>query len=153
MSIKGITKEQIAARIKKGLSNEQSDREKAFSAIDVQFVDCGDGSDGKNIWAEYSFEPDYRYLNSYDIVHGGAVMTAMDECTGTLACIASGSWHVTTTDFSTSFLRPMTKGKYTIHCEMTHIGRRMINGLGRVYNEDGKLCATSLGTYMPLQPE
>ncbi|EXJ61670.1 hypothetical protein A1O7_02099 [Cladophialophora yegresii CBS 114405] len=80
-------------------------------------------------------------------LHGGAAATLLDNLTSTaLVTIAKEGFmdegHVSRT-ITTSYLRPVPMGaKVIVDCEVHGAGRNTANILGKVYNEEGKLCVT-----------
>ncbi|KIW69977.1 hypothetical protein PV04_02289 [Phialophora macrospora] len=80
-------------------------------------------------------------------LHGGAAATLLDNLTSTaLVTIAREGFldggHVSRT-ITMSYLRPVPMGaKVTVECDVLAAGRNTANVLGKVYNEEGKLCVT-----------
>lgn len=106
---------------------------------------------GKHAEIDYEYTRKEQQLNPYGGVHGGIVCTVFDTAIGIGADALSGHL-VTTTDLSTSFLRALNGETYKIHVEYTHIGGRLISGIGYMYDkESGELCATCMATYMIIQ--
>lgn len=103
---------------------------------------------------DFSFTREELDLNPYGGVHGGIVCTVFDTAMG-IGCVALCGHLVTTTDLSTSYLRALNGEHYRIHTEYTHIGSRLINCLGYIYDTDNgdELCSTCMATYMQIAGE
>ena len=80
-------------------------------------------------------------------LHGGASATLLDYLTSTvLVTIATEGFldggHVSRT-ITMSYLRPVPmNAKVTVECEVHAAGRNTANVIGRIYNDQGKLCVT-----------
>ncbi len=140
-----MTNEEYAKEIKKAINiNRVISPKRMNSLLDLKFLDC----DVEKKSASFLFESKECFTNPYDGVHGGAIAAIFDYAGGLLSLVV-GRQFVTTTSLSTSYLRPMNGKKFRVDIEITHIGRRMSNMYGRIYDmETEKLCATSEINYM-----
>ncbi len=86
---------------------------------------------------------------NYGIVHGGAIASLIDSATAfaTLTLIESGE-RTTTIDLTISFLRPLSSGQATAMAKVIRAGRRIVVVSAEVVDDDGKLVATALSTYI-----
>ena len=57
---------------------------------------------------------------------------------------------VTTVDLTISYLRPLTKGRATATAKVVKSGRRLFVVTADVLDNDGRLAATALSTYIKL---
>jgi uncharacterized protein (TIGR00369 family) len=98
-------------------------------------------------WTKWSLVIGSELCNKGGNLHGGAAATLLDNLTSTaLVTIAKEGFldggHVSRT-ITMSYLRPVPMGaKVTVECEVLAAGRNTANVLGKVYNEEGKLCVT-----------
>ncbi len=102
--------------------------------------------------ADYSYRVSDDHLNPYGEVHGGIAAALFDTCIGYTAAGARMN-PVTTTDMSISYYRALTGPTFRLHVELTHIGRKMVSGHAKIFNDrTGELCCAALSTYMVLAP-
>lgn len=87
-----------------------------------------------------------EHLNSFGIVHGGAVMTLLDVVMASAARSLEPEMGMITIELKTSFMRP-AQGVLTAHGEVLHRTRKMAFVEGRILNEQGQLCAHATGTF------
>ncbi len=100
--------------------------------------------------SELHYAPRTEHLNSFDVTHGGAVMTLLDVVMATAARSVAQELGVVTIEMKTSFMRPakVEPGQKLIaRGELQHRTRSMAFTEGRVYDADGQLCAVSTGTF------
>jgi uncharacterized protein (TIGR00369 family) len=100
--------------------------------------------------SELHYAPKAEHLNSFEVTHGGAVMTLLDVVMATAARSIEPAMGVVTIEMKTTFMRPakvalgdtlMARG------ELQHRTRSMAFTEGRVYDASGQLCAVSTGTF------
>lgn len=86
--------------------------------------------------------------NSLDIVHGGVIATLIDTAMGTLinTFLPEGK-AVVTTELQTHYLKPAKGDKLTCICSILHKGGKIIVLEGKVYRNDGALCAHSTASF------
>lgn len=87
-----------------------------------------------------------EHLNSFGIVHGGAVMTLLDVVMASAARSLQPEMGMITIELKTSFMRP-AQGALTALGEVLHRTRKMAFVEGRVVDEQGQLCAHATGTF------
>lgn len=100
--------------------------------------------------SELHYAPRPEHLNSFDVTHGGAVMTFLDVIMATAARSIEPEWGVVTIEMKTSFMRPAkvpAGGKLLGKGYLQHRTRSMAFTEGRIYDADGQLCATATGTF------
>ncbi|MEJ6005625.1 PaaI family thioesterase [Paucibacter sp. AS339] len=95
------------------------------------------------------------HLNSWEVAHGGVLMTMLDVA----MAHAARSIHVSdrgmgpgvvTVEMKTSFMRP-GEGELRAIAELLHSTATMAFCEGRVIGEDGKLCAHATATFKYLK--
>lgn len=100
--------------------------------------------------SELHFAPRPEHLNSYDVTHGGAVMTLLDVVMATAARSVAPELGVVTVEMKTSFMRPAqvpAGQKLVARGELMHRTRSMAFTEGRLYDANGQLCAAATGTF------
>ena len=96
--------------------------------------------------SQISYTPRPEHLNSFDVAHGGAVMTLLDVSMATAARSVEKSLSVVTIEMKSTFFRPST-GKLTALGELLHRTKTTAFVDSKVFNEQGELCAHSTGTF------
>jgi uncharacterized protein (TIGR00369 family) len=104
--------------------------------------------DGK---AELRVDLAEAHLNSWEVAHGGVLMTMLDVAMAHAA--RSGAGHdlasgpgVATVEMKTSFMRP-AEGQLRALGTLLHKTTTMAFTEGSVFNEAGQLCAHATGTF------
>lgn len=99
--------------------------------------------------AEISMPITDNLLQSGGIVHGGMMCTLIDSVLGTVvrATLQKAS-PVATIDLNVSFLRPGGVGRLYARGEPIKTGRRVLVGIGEVFDESGRKLASGRGSFM-----
>jgi len=100
--------------------------------------------------SELHFKPRAEHLNSFDITHGGAVMTLLDVVMATAARSVEPDMGVVTIEMKTSFMRParISEGEHLVAKGLLLLRTKtMIFTEGKVYDAAGQLCAHATGTF------
>lgn len=86
------------------------------------------------------------------ILHGGAIMGMLDEVSGVAVATVNRGEEQVTLELKINFLRPLHKenSPYTIEGEVLRAGSTTVVAMGRIYDSQGKLLATSIGTWYIL---
>jgi uncharacterized protein (TIGR00369 family) len=100
----------------------------------------GDGS------ARMLYDSRPEHLNSFGIVHGGAVMTLLDIVMASAARSLQPEMGMITIELKTSFMRP-AQGALTALGEVLHRTRKLVFVEGRIMDAQGQLCAHATGTF------
>lgn len=97
-----------------------------------------------------------RFPPPHDVRHlsGQAVMALADTLLifPVLACVGDER-EMATLNMSTEFLRPIHDGDIRIVAQVLKLGRTAIRGRVDIYDEAGKLCATSMVCYVYVNPQ
>ncbi|MEH0167509.1 PaaI family thioesterase [Paucibacter sp. JuS9] len=105
--------------------------------------------------AELRVDLKEAHLNSWEVAHGGVLMTLLDVA----MAHAARSIHrdqpdfgpgVVTVEMKTSFMRP-GEGELRAVGKLLHRSTTMAFCEGSVFGEDGKLCAHATGTFKYLR--
>ena len=96
------------------------------------------------------FAPRPEHLNSFDVTHGGAVMTFLDVIMATAARSVDPDMGVVTIEMKTTFMRPAkvpSGDKLVGQGRLVHRTRSMAFSEGHIYDAQGQLCAAATGTF------
>jgi uncharacterized protein (TIGR00369 family) len=101
------------------------------------------------------YTPKPEHLNSFDVLHGGVVMTLLDVGMASAARSVQPELGVLTIEMKTSFMRasPGDGSTLTVKSTLLHRTGRMAFVEGRIFDAQGQLCAQATGTfkYAPRQ--
>jgi len=100
--------------------------------------------------SELHFAPRPEHLNSFDVTHGGAVMTFLDVIMATAARSVDPVMGVVTIEMKTTFMRPaqVPAGQHLVgKGHLKHRTRSMAFTEGSVFDAQGRLCAHATGTF------
>jgi uncharacterized protein (TIGR00369 family) len=94
-----------------------------------------------------SVEPRPELLNSFDVFHGGVIMTLLDVAMAVAARFSRNhAGGVMTVDMSVSFLRSAS-GRLVAEGRVLRGGQSLYFCEGEVLDESGELVAKALGTF------
>jgi uncharacterized protein (TIGR00369 family) len=100
--------------------------------------------------SELHFAPRPEHFNSFNVTHGGAVMTFLDVIMATAARSVDQQMGVVTIEMKTTFMRPakVPAGQKLVgKGHLVHRTRSMAFTEGRIYDTEGHLCAMATGTF------
>ncbi len=96
--------------------------------------------------SELGFDPRAEHLNSFDVVHGGVVLSLMDVTMAVAARSVQKDMGVVTVELKTSFMRS-ARGRLTACGLLLHRTRSIAFTEARVLDAQGDLCAHATGTF------
>ncbi|MDB5860623.1 MAG: Phenylacetic acid degradation-related protein [Ramlibacter sp.] len=96
--------------------------------------------------SELKFLPRPEHMNSFQVAHGGAVMTLLDVTLATAARSVEQGIGVVTIEMKTTFMRPC-QGALTARGRLMHRTKSMAFTEGTVYDAAGNACAHATGTF------
>ena len=103
-----------------------------------------DEQDGEFVF-EVSFPTDC--LNPQGNVQGGMITSMLDDCTALCVLFSTkGKKFPNTTDFHTTFHRPLSHESITIKSSILKIGKNIVSVEGKIFNEKNMLVASCLHT-------
>ncbi|MFZ5826481.1 MAG: PaaI family thioesterase [Bacillota bacterium] len=89
----------------------------------------------------------YELENSWQVAHGGVVMTLLDVTAGMALLSATGAEHgVATVSLTCHFVAP-ARGRLTCEGRLVHRGARLATCEAEVRDAEGGLVARALGTF------
>jgi uncharacterized protein (TIGR00369 family) len=101
--------------------------------------------------AEVQVDLEAAHLNSWEVAHGGVLMTLLDVAMAHAArSLHADGPGVVTVEMKTSFMRP-AEGRLTAKGVLLHRSTTMAFCEGSVFNEDHQLCAHATGTFKYLR--
>ena len=133
-----------------------TDRTPLKFALDIPFVEAL----GMQLWrfeggqAEISLELQPQMMNSWQVAHGGVVMTLLDVVMAHAARSVReddrSAPGIVTVEMKTSFMRP-AEGRLVATGKLLHGTSRMAFCEGSVRDASGELCAHATGTFKCLR--
>ena len=96
--------------------------------------------------SEISFETRPEHQNTFQVTHGGAVMTLLDVSMATAARSAQQDMGVVTIEMKTSFMRP-SRGLLLAKGQLKHRTASMAFMESTIFDTDGNACAHATGTF------
>ena len=100
--------------------------------------------------SEMHYAPRPEHLNSFEVTHGGAIMTLMDVTMATAARSVQADMGVVTIEMKTSFMQPAKAGpggKLVGKGRLIHRTRTMAFTEATIYDPAGRACAHATGTF------
>lgn len=96
--------------------------------------------------SELIFKPRPEHLNSFAVVHGGALMTLLDVTLAIAARSVEKTMGAVTIEMKTTFMQP-ARGPLTAKGHLMHRTATMAFTEGTVFDESGRACAHATGTF------
>jgi uncharacterized protein (TIGR00369 family) len=115
------------------------------NGLHLDFIQRGD-----SIEARFNFDETYAGAPTY--VHGGIIMTALDDAMAWAAIAIHAKFSVTS-QFEARFLRPVQTGQpHVVRAEAGPVGPddKTMRMTSRVRREDGTVCAEATATYRSI---
>ena len=97
-------------------------------------------------YSEIHFEARPEHLNSFNVAHGGVVMTLLDVAMAVAARSVQKDMGVVTIEMKTSFMQP-SRGKLSAKGHLMHRTATMAFTEASIYDSEGRACAHSTGTF------
>jgi uncharacterized protein (TIGR00369 family) len=95
------------------------------------------------------YDPQAEHLNTFDVTHGGAIMTLLDVAMASAARSVAPDQGVVTIEMKTSFMRPAV-GPLSAHGELVHRTATLAFTQATVRDAQGRACAQATGTFKYL---
>ena len=96
--------------------------------------------------SEMRFTPKAEHMNSFQVAHGGAIMTLLDVSMATAARSVDKATGVVTIEMKTSFMQP-ANGTLTAKGRLMHRTKSMAFAETQLFDAQGRLCAHATGTF------
>lgn len=96
--------------------------------------------------SELRYEARPEHHNSFDVTHGGALMTLLDVAMATAARSQSPDMGVVTIEMKTSFMQP-ARGPLVAKGRLMHRTATMAFTEGTVVDAEGRVCSHATGTF------
>ncbi len=100
--------------------------------------------------SEMHYAPKPEHLNSFEVTHGGAVMTLLDVAMATAARSVQADMGVVTIEMKTTFMQPAKPGPGGVLVAKGHLMHRtrsMAFTQATVFDPAGRACAHATGTF------
>ncbi len=112
--------------------------------LGIELVAMQDGT------SELRFLPQPEHMNSFEVTHGGAIMTLLDITMASAARSREPELGVVTIEMKTSFMQPC-RGQLTGKGRLMHRTKSMAFVEATIYDADGQACAHGSGTFKYVQ--
>jgi uncharacterized protein (TIGR00369 family) len=96
--------------------------------------------------SEIRYAPKPEHLNSFAVIHGGALMTLLDVSMATAARSQEPDMGIVTIEMKTSFMRP-AQGLVVAKGELMHRSATLAFTQSTVFDAAGHACAHATGTF------
>ena len=96
--------------------------------------------------SELHFTPKPEHMNSFEVAHGGAIMTLLDVSMATAARSVDKASGVVTIEMKTSFMKP-AQGPLVAKGRLMHRTKSMAFTETSLFDLQGNLCAHATGTF------
>lgn len=100
--------------------------------------------------SQIDFNPRPEHMNSFNVTHGGAIMTLMDVTMAAAARSVQPEMGVVTIEMKTSFMQP-AKGALRGVGKLLHRTTKMAFAEAQLLDAQGRLCAQATGTFKYVQ--
>ena len=91
---------------------------------------------------------------NHGVVHGGAIASLIDSAMAfAIIPLLAEKERTTTVDLTVHYLRPLTEGVAKSTARVVRAGRRVIVVSAEVLDQNDRLVATALSTYLRLTPD
>ena len=104
--------------------------------------------------SELRYTPEPEHMNSFNVTHGGAVMTLLDVTLATAARSVDRAMGVVTIEMKTSFMQPAVPsadGPLVAKGELMHRTATMAFTQSTIFDAQGRACASAMGTFKFLK--
>ena len=101
---------------------------------------CADGR------SELAFDPRPEHLNSFAVVHGGALMTLLDVTMAIAARSLDKTMGAVTIEMKTTFMQP-ARGPILARGHLMHRTATLAFTEATVFDDTGRACAHATGTF------
>lgn len=112
-----------------------------YDFIGLKILELGEG------YAKTTFPYKRELLRFGGMVHGGVVMTVIDNVAGLAIMTVNEKSNQVTVELKVNFLEPLIEGPFTCVGRVVRVGKRVAVAEGEVYDSKGKLCAKGIGTW------
>ena len=96
--------------------------------------------------SEIRYTPEAEHMNSFNVTHGGAIMTLLDVSMATAARSVDKALGVVTVEMKTSFMQP-ARGNLIAKGRLMHRSKSMAFTESTLFDEAGNACAHATGTF------
>ncbi len=96
--------------------------------------------------SEIRYTPEPDHMNSFNVTHGGAIMTLLDVSMATAARSIDKALGAVTIEMKTSFMQP-ARGNLVAKGRLMHRSKNMAFTESTLFDEAGNACAHATGTF------
>lgn len=137
-------REQIGKISAERLDQFFNETEPLYKMLHIRLTKIGDGS------SEVSVIVPQRFFRMGGVVQGGALTAIMDYAGGIAGLTVNDGADQVTQELKINYLRPLSKMPLTCKANVLKSGKRAIVIRIDLFDADGKLCDTGIGTWYVL---
>ena len=118
-------------------------RSPVYRLFDMRLIEVAEGK----AKIEFPYKEELSRIGG--MLHGGAIMTVIDQVCGLAAMTVNKGVNQVTMELKINFLKPLTKETepYVAVGEVIRAGRTTIVCQGKIFNSKGDICAVGIGTW------
>lgn len=140
--------EELSPNFKQALLTKVKAHTPFWTLINMDLLDVKKG------WAKVRLPYDPKLNHAYGAAHGAAVFAPADSAVAMALQGMVGKDEVfTTVEMKINYLRPFAKGEITAEARIVHKGGNLALGEVEVRDEQGRIVAKALATYMIMKRE
>ena len=92
-----------------------------------------------------------EHMRNDDITHGGVIATLIDSAMAiAIMALLAENERTVTVDLTIHYLRPVSRGVAKASARIVRAGKRVITVSAELFDDNDKLAATAISTYMRL---
>lgn len=92
-----------------------------------------------------------EFKQNHGVVHGGAIASLIDSATAfAIIPLLAQNERTTTVDLTIHYLRPLLAGTVRASARVLRAGRRVVTVSAELFDEQGKLAATAISSYLRM---
>lgn len=92
-----------------------------------------------------------EHMRNDDITHGGVIATLIDSAMAiAIMALLAENERTVTVDLTIHYLRPVSRGLAKASARVVRAGKRVITVAAELFDDNDKLAATAISTYMRL---
>ena len=138
--------EDLSPNFKRTLLKKIKSKQPFWTLLGIQLLDVKKG------WAQLRLPFSEKLVHPYGIVHGGATFSLADSAVAmALLGLVDIDERFTTVEMKINYLRPVDKGEITAEAIILEKGRNIALGDVTITNNQGRLVAKCLATYMIMK--
>jgi acyl-CoA thioesterase len=138
--------EDLSPNFKRALLKRIKTKQPFWKLLGIQLIDVKKG------WAQLRLPFSEKLVHPYGIVHGGASFSLADSAVAmALLGLVDKDEQFTTVEMKINYIRPVDQGEITAEAIILEKGEKIALGDVTITNNQGRLVAKCLATYMIMK--